>query len=147
MPYLSTLWIINYISTALWDVNAYIQAAHNVALCCLRLKSPVIWHFSIDFQANKKENSETPHYWPIVLRIQCWPSHNRITGVKQCTFQCIISNDIAQKEMVFNGLVIHHFIVIACISYEIIFTISLPRLINIAPIQTCVIRVTVSIRH
>ena len=31
---------------------------------------------------------------------------------------------------------------IACIRYEIIFTISLPKLINIAPLYTCVIHVT-----
>ena len=57
-----------------------------------------------------------------------------VTGVKQCTFQGLISNDIAQKEMVFNGLVIHHLIMITCISYEFIFTISLPQLINRAPL-------------
>ena len=32
------------------------------------------------------------------------------TGVKQCTFHWLIANDIAQKEMVFNGLIIHHLI-------------------------------------
>ena len=32
-------------------------------------------------------------------------------------------------------------------SYDIMFIISLPKLINIAPVQTCVIRVTDSIRH
>ena len=31
------------------------------------------------------------------------------TGVKQCTFQWLISNDIAHKEMVFNGLVLPSF--------------------------------------
>ena len=36
---------------------------------------------------------------------------------------------------------------ITCISYEIIFAISLPKLINIAPLQTRVIRATDSIRH
>ena len=40
--------------------------------------------------------------------------------------------DIAHKEMVFNGLVIHHLIMISCISYEIMFTA--PKLINIAPL-------------
>ena len=30
------------------------------------------------------------------------------TGVKQCKFQWLISYDIAQKEMVFNSLIIHH---------------------------------------
>ena len=56
------------------------------------------------------------------------------TGVKQCTFRCLISNDIAQKLMVLKSLIIHHFIVITCISYAIISTISLPKLINIAPL-------------
>ena len=35
---------------------------------------------------------------------------------------------------VFNSLVIRHLIMITCISYEIIFTIYLPKLINIAPV-------------
>ena len=59
---------------------------------------------------------------------------HQYTGVKQCTFQWFISNDIVHKEMVCNGLVIHHLIMITCISYEIIFTISLPKLTNIAPL-------------
>ena len=42
---------------------------------------------------------------------------NEFTGVKQCTFQWLISNDIAHREMVFNCLVIHHLIMMACISY------------------------------
>ena len=46
----------------------------------------------------------------------------------------------------FNGLAIHYWIMITCISYEIIFTISLPKLINIALFLTCVIRVTDPIR-
>ena len=58
----------------------------------------------------------------------------------------IDSHDIAQK-VVLNSLFIHHFIIITCIKYEVIFTISLPKLINIASVQTCVIRVTDSIRH
>ena len=51
------------------------------------------------------------------------------TGVKLCTFHWLISNGIAQKERVLNGLISHHSIMITCISYEIIFTISLPKLI------------------
>ena len=51
------------------------------------------------------------------------------------------------KGMVFNSLIIHHLIMITCISYEIVFTISLPKLINIAPLWSCIIRVTDSIRH
>ena len=53
------------------------------------------------------------------------------TGVKQCTFQWLISNNIAHKEMVFNGSIIHHLIIITCIRCEIKLTISLPKLINI----------------
>ena len=48
-----------------------------------------------------------------------------ISRVKQCAFQWLILNGIAHKEMVFNGWVIHHLIMISCISYEIIFTIYL----------------------
>ena len=40
-----------------------------------------------------------------------------------------------RKEMVLNCLIIHHLIMITCISHEIIFTISLPKLINIASIK------------
>ena len=69
------------------------------------------------------------------------------TVMKQCTFNLLISNDIAQNEMVLNNLIIHHLIIITCISYENVFTTYLPKLINIAPFQTCVIRVTDSIRH
>ena len=80
-----------------------------------------------------------------------WPGtavrHCPVSRVKQCTFQWLISNDISHKEMVFNGWVIHHLIMITCISYEIIFTISLPKLIDIAPRKTCVIHVTDSVRH
>ena len=69
-----------------------------------------------------------------------------ITGVKQRTFQCLISNDIVHKEIILNNLVIQHLIIIIiiiiCVSYEIMFTISLPNVINIAPISTCVIRQT-----
>ena len=57
-----------------------------------------------------------------------------LAGVKQCTLHWLISHDITQKEMVLNSLIIHHLIVITCISYEITFTISLPKLINIAPL-------------
>ena len=67
--------------------------------------------------------------------------------VKQSTFPWFISNDIAQKEIVLNSLLIQHLIMITRISYEIIFTIALPKLIYIARLLTCVIRVTDSIRH
>ena len=53
-----------------------------------------------------------------------------LTGVKQCTFHWFISNGIAQKEMVLNSF-ISHLIMITCISYDIIFTISLQKMINI----------------
>ena len=53
-------------------------------------------------------------------------------GVKQCTFHWLISDDIEKKEMVLNSLIIHHLIMMTCISYEIILTTSLPKLINIA---------------
>ena len=54
------------------------------------------------------------------------------TGVKQCTFHWLISSDIVQNKMVLNILIIHHLIIITCISHEIMFTISLPKLINTA---------------
>ena len=41
---------------------------------------------------------------------------------------------IAHKEIVSNRLVIHNLIMITGTSYEITFTISLPKLINIAPL-------------
>ena len=39
------------------------------------------------------------------------------TGVKQCTFHWLISNDIAQKEMALNSVIIHDLITITCNSY------------------------------
>ena len=62
----------------------------------------------------------------MVLRLShlylCSPDN---TEVKQCIFHGLIVNDIAQKEMVLNGSIIHYLIMITCISYEIIFTIYL----------------------
>ena len=51
------------------------------------------------------------------------------TVVKRCTFHWLISNDtcIAQKEMVLDSLIIHHLIMITCISCEIISSISLSK--------------------
>ena len=46
----------------------------------------------------------------------------------------LIFNDIAQKEMFLNNLVIHHFIMLTIVSYEITFTLSVPKSINIAPL-------------
>ena len=70
----------------------------------------------------------------LVTRFLPTPRLWTIIGVKQWTFQWLISIYIAYKDMGFNGLVIHHLIMITRISYEIIFTISLPKLINIAPL-------------
>ena len=49
--------------------------------------------------------------------------------------------------MVLNSLIIHRLIIITCISYEIVVTKSLPKLINTVPLLTCVICVTDAIRH
>ena len=54
---------------------------------------------------------------------------------------------IAQKEMALNSLIIYRLIIATCISYKIIFVISLLKLIDIAPLITSVIRVTDSTRH
>ena len=48
---------------------------------------------------------------------------------------------------VFHGLTIHHPTTTTCISHKIIPTIPPPKLTNTAPLQTCVIRVTDSMRH
>ena len=56
------------------------------------------------------------------------------TGVKQCIFYRLIFKDIAQNEIVLNSLILHHLIMITCISSEIMFTICLPKLVNIAPV-------------
>ena len=58
----------------------------------------------------------------------------------------VIFNAIVQKEKVLNSLIIHHMVMATCISYEIISTISLPKLVNIDPLETGVIHVTDSIR-
>ena len=36
--------------------------------------------------------------------------------------------------MILSSLIIHHLVMITYISYEIVFTISLPKLIDIAPL-------------
>ena len=59
----------------------------------------------------------------------------------------INANDLAQKQMIFNSLTIHYIIMTTCVSYENIFTASLPKYTNIAIFQTCVIRATVPIRY
>ena len=46
----------------------------------------------------------------------------------------LIADAIAQEEMVLNSLIIHHLVMIACISYEIIFATYLPKLVHIAPL-------------
>ena len=66
------------------------------------------------------------------------------TGVKQCTFHWLISSELVQKERVFNILIIHHLIIVTCISYGNIFGIFVPKCINIAPLETWEICVTVS---
>ena len=45
-----------------------------------------------------------------------------------------VIDSIYFAHMVFSSLAIHHLIMITCISYEIILTISLPKYINIAPL-------------
>ena len=51
------------------------------------------------------------------------PGAPHLTGVKQCTFQLLISiyMYIAHKDMVFNSLVIHHLIMITRINYYIYY--------------------------
>ena len=54
-------------------------------------------------------------------------------------FHWLFSNDVAQKEIILNGLISHHLIMITCISYEIILTISLAKstiLIHFKPVQS-----------
>ena len=66
------------------------------------------------------------------------------TGIKQCIFQWLISSGLVQKQRVFNNLIIRHLIMITCISYENMVTTSGPNCINIAPLWTWEIRVTVN---
>ena len=63
---------------------------------------------------------QTQTYWQSNL-IQ---NGHQSTAVEQCTFQWLISKDIAQKEMVFNHLIIHHLTMVTRISYEVIFTME-----------------------
>ena len=74
--------------------------------------------------------------------------HDRLasTVVKQCTFHWLISSELVQKQRVFKSLIIHHLIIITRISCGNIFAILVPKCINIAPLQTWVICVTVSDR-
>ena len=71
-------------------------------------------------------NSSTSNHNAFISVNYNSPNPDICTGVKQCTFYWLISNDIAQKEMVLNSLLIHHLIMITCNSDEIIFTIPYP---------------------
>ena len=55
-------------------------------------------------------------------------------------YQC----EQVQKQRVFISLIIHHLIMITCISYGNIFAIIVPKCIDIAPLETWVICVAVS---
>ena len=57
-----------------------------------------------------------------------------VTGMEQCTFHWSISSELLQKQRVFNGLIIHHLIMITCISYGNISAIFVQKCINIAPL-------------
>ena len=54
-------------------------------------------------------------------------------GVKPCTFHWLISSELVQKQRVFNSLIIHHLIMITCISDGNMFAILLPKCTNFAP--------------
>ena len=58
------------------------------------------------------------------------------TGLKQCTFHWSISSvtEVLQKQRVFKSLIIHHMIMITCISYGNIFAMLVQTCINIAPL-------------
>ena len=47
-----------------------------------------------------------------------------VSSRSNVTIWWLVSNAIAQKEMVFNSLIIHHLIMTTCISYEMMFAIS-----------------------
>ena len=63
-----------------------------------------------------------------------WFEWLSVTGMEQCTFHWSISSELLQKQRVFNGLIIHHLIMITCISYGNISAIFVPKCINIAPL-------------
>ena len=101
-----------------WKISLWSLGAHFKPECC---------KFLFEFWIRSKYVYWDGHMVCIVLRVRIF------TGVKQCTFRWLISHDNAQKEMVLNSSIIHYLNIITCISLEIIFTISLPKLINIAP--------------
>ena len=55
-------------------------------------------------------------------------------GVKQCTFHRLVSSELVKKWIVFNSFIIHHIIMITCISYGNIFAILVPKYIDISPL-------------
>ena len=55
-------------------------------------------------------------------------------GEVMYAFYWLISSELVQKERVFFCLIIHHLIMITCISYGNIFAILVPKCINIAPL-------------
>ena len=100
----------------------------------------------MDGNGDKTESNVHPNFtrnwYHVAISIELtWKFHkdyitfpwHLCTGVNQCTFHWLISNDIALRWMVLDSLIVHDLIIITLISYEIIFTISLSK-INIAPL-------------
>ena len=85
-------------------------------------------------------------YIMILYTVLQWQEHNP-QGWSNVHFINWFPMILYKKEIVLNSRIVHYLIMITCISYEIMFTLSLPKLINIASVLTSVIRVTDSIRH
>ena len=75
-----------------------------------------------------KHEGDTLHICDDIVVWFWWLS---ATGVKQFAFHWSISSAPVQKQRVFNSLIIHHLIMITCISYGNISAIFVPKCINI----------------
>ena len=100
--------------------------------CCHSLK------LLLKFPENPLLQEEVKSVWMVQWR--------NSTGVKQCTFHGLIFSKLVQKKRVFNSSIIHRLIMINYDYHHLwIFICHIStKIINIAPLLTWVICVTVS---
>ena len=116
-------------------LGANLKSAVESTLIYIRLKGKPVWFDRHCLFREFKSLTRPSLRLSIVLSRVDGRSRDpkQITGVKQCTFHWLIYDDIAQKCFL-NYSIICYLTMITCISYKIIFTIVLPKLITITPL-------------
>ena len=141
-PYLSQwwsrpmvhIWVIRIDWVDCFTVlGKYIHAEKNSAVWAHEgYLHPHSWKWAIPTpQVGSGRRTGRPYFVKSPMR-ELGPAAAKYTRVKQCTFHWFISSELVQKQRVFNSLTIQHLIMVNCISYENIFTISVPKCINIS---------------